>query len=99
MGYNTAMIIRNDFTSDIRKDAEFGEAVTDAMAYAGYSPEQQYDNRFEVLPPRHADETQVVIIGQNSIRTLANLYSTPDDDFAILSMLAWIKGYKLVSND
>lgn len=93
MGYNTALIIMNDFLHDIQKDPAFGEKVREAIVLA--SRERGRFNSFDVLPSQHADTAQVVVISANSIRPLVYGY-WHDSDETLLRKLADELGFRIV---
>ena len=78
MGYNTAAIILNDALSEIRTDAHFGETLVGEICTSHRARQTvragNHANAAAVLPSCHADETQVVVVGQNSIRLAAVLW-------------------------
>lgn len=93
MGMNTAMIIRNDFLHEIRKDDNFGAKVYAAIVGNG---REYYGQAFDVLPSCHADYVQVVAISGNTIRRLegyTGTYTSSDEE--ILRNLADSMGYRL----
>jgi len=96
MGLNTAMIVRNDFLHEIRKDQQFGEKVWTAIAHNGDERRMPYlGQSFSILPSSHADCMQVVAIGGNCIRRLGHggAYSASDEE--VLRTLARSMGYDL----
>jgi hypothetical protein len=93
MGMNTAMVVLNDYVSDFPKDPGFGGRVREAILMAG-SRHESCNRGFTVLPSVHADYTQVVLIGQNSIEQWAVSGST--DKETILRNLADDLGFRLV---
>jgi len=94
MGFNTAVIIKNDYMHTIQDDKDFGEKLCDSIYYSGWNKTRNLHNSFSTLPSQHADTMQVVLIGGNSIRSLgySNWNST---DIEILRDLADQFGYKL----
>lgn len=93
MGFNTAMILRNDHLDRIHQDPDFGTKVFTATITNGQVNREQ---AFDVLPSVHADEIQVVAIGGNSIRRLggyAGNYASDDEE--ILRNLADSMGFRL----
>lgn len=96
MGMNTAMIIRNDFLSEIGKDADFGQKVVTAVHCGGHPNAPYHGQGFDVLSSQHADYMQVIAIGGNGIRRLGfgGAYSSTDEQ--ILRYLADSMGYRLV---
>lgn len=97
MGFNTAMIVRNDFLNDVERDANFGERVADAIRYAGYPNPPYHGQTFDVLPPQHADYNQIVKIGGNSISRFGAYAGVWDSsDVEVLKNLADSMGYRLV---
>lgn len=93
MGFNTAVIVRNDFLHEIKKDPAFGEKLYGAII----SQDREYHGQaFDVLPSQHADFMQIVAIGGNTIRSLGYGGPWSSDDEAILKVLASSMGYRLV---
>lgn len=93
MGFNTAMIVRNDFVHEIAKDIDFGTKVKTAISIAGHLDIRHQE--FAVLPSQHADTAQIVVVGGNMIRSLG-FGDCKDSDEALLKKLAARMGYKLV---
>lgn len=108
MGYNTAVLILNDAASGLRDDPNVGTKLYDAIGRATYPDglTGEYASDFSignhanggrVLASRHADDTQIVAIGQNSIRSVANLYHLDmHNDIEVLEALAERLGYRVV---
>ena len=92
MGYNTAMIVRNDHLHEIKRDTDFGYKVWDAISQAGHV--NHLYGSFDVLPSQHADTAQVVVLGANSIRNLGYGF-WEDTDEQLLKYLAEKQGYRL----
>lgn len=93
MGLNTAAIILNDRLTDLRKSdagTEIAKAIQDPRGTDGWTP-----YGVTVLPSVHADTTQIVAIGGNSIRSLGYGRWT-DDNEALLRKLADQMGFRLV---
>jgi hypothetical protein len=115
MGYNTAAIILNDGLDQFSKDPNTGLHIRNGVMQAHRKkqtiPLGNHCNPMTVLPPCHADETQVIIIHGNCIRRAARMYgpveyrSEPggvlyDDDsdelgVALLKRLAHHLGYSM----
>lgn len=93
MGYNTALIIRNDFLHEIQKDPAFGEKVREAVVLASH--ERGRFTSFDVLPSQHADTAQIVVISANSIRPLGYGH-WQDDNETLLRRLADELGFRIV---
>lgn len=94
MGFNTAVIIHNDHLDRIEDDPNFGRVLRQAIVEtAGRPHEKRYYRGFDLLPSRHADFTQFVIIGQNSIRSIFDL--TEDEAIAELKLAAAQLGLKI----
>ena len=93
MGFNTAVIVRNDFLHEIKDDPQFGEKLYGAIISNG---REYHGQGFSVLPSQHADYMQVVTIGGNSIRSLGFGGSWTAEDKDILKALAASMGYRLV---
>jgi hypothetical protein len=93
MGFNTALIIRNDFLHEIAKDAEFGEKVRSAVVMGDRA--RGLYNSFDVLQSQHADTAQVVVISANSIRSFGWGY-WQDSDEELLRRVADHHGFRLV---
>lgn len=97
MGFNTAMIVRNDFLHDIKEDPKFGEKVWTAVCYEGNEEHMPYVGQsFSVLPSSHADYMQVIAVGGNRIRRLGFGGNYRSTDEEILKGLAASMGYNLV---
>ncbi len=94
MGYNTAMIVRNDFLHEIRKDENFGAKVYAAVIGNG---REHYGQAFDVLPSCHADYVQIVAISGNTIRRFGEYAGTwQNTNEEILRNLADSMGFRLV---
>lgn len=94
MGFNTAVIVRNDFLHEIKDDPEFGQKVYGTIISNGRGP--YHGQSFDVLPSNHADNMQIVAIGGNSIRYLGYGGEWGANDETILRNLASSMGFKLV---
>lgn len=93
MGLNTAVIVRNDFLHDIKKDDRFGEKLYHAICMAHRDGGR--NSSFSVLPSQHADTAQVVVIAANRLRSLG-YGSWEHDDEGLLRALADQHGFRLV---
>lgn len=106
MGYNTAAIILNDALDTIERDPDIGRHIGDSINSAWRTPQditarkltvnggtQSHIGAIRVLPSRHADETQIVAVGGNTIQLLG--YSFSDDPVRILKDLALQLGYNV----
>lgn len=91
MGFNTAIIVRNDFLHEIKDDPDFGQKVYGATIGNGRGP--YHGQSFDVLPSQHADYTQIVAIGGNTIWRFG---SRPETDEKELRYLADVMGFRLV---
>lgn len=114
MGFNTAIVLLNDATGDIRGDSALGEslmAAIDATILSGPHrnhpvsvPAGNHGNAMAVLAPHHSSVTQVVAIGGNTIRPIAQVYSswsvlTKDGEDPMVGLLRDVAGqygYRLV---
>jgi hypothetical protein len=109
MGYNTPVLILNDGEGEIAGDPQAGEKIAAAVRKAslGKPVDVILTRRFPsggsctsapvtVLPPKHADATRVIVIGQNSIRELAELWYVGSSDEDVLKALADSLGYRIV---
>lgn len=94
MGFNTAIIVRNDFLYQVKDDSEFGQKVYGAIISNGRGP--YHGQSFGVLPSDHADNMQIIAIGGNSIRRLGYGGDWGANDETILRNLASSMGFKLV---
>lgn len=97
MGFNTAMIVRNDFLHEIEKDPEFGKKVAYAVRANG-DPRfhDHHGQSFDVLQSQHADYVQVVAISGNTIRWLGSGGNWKASDEEVLRRLVDGMGFKLV---
>jgi hypothetical protein len=104
MGYNTAVIICNDQLHDLAKDPNAGELIQTVIHEAGCRPgprgrekgfHQASYGAYSVgaLPPRHADECQLVLVGRNSIDLVGTSFSS--DPLEALRQAANKLGYDL----
>lgn len=95
MGYNTAVLVLNDYLSDIETDQAFGAKVAEAtiQAHARMERVNILGTGVQVLPSEHADWTQIVLIGQNRIRRAATANGGSEED--VLREWAWQLGYDL----
>lgn len=97
MGFNTAMIVRNDFLHDIEDDAEFGKKVAEAVRANGDARHMRtHSQGFSVLQSQHADYVQIVAISGNTIRYYGTGGNWRDSDEQILARLADNAGFRLV---
>lgn len=93
MGFNTAMVVLNDYTHEIRKDQEFGRKVIEAIQQSHRG--DLHLQGFSILPSSHADNMQIIAVGGNSIKRLGYGHYT-DDDEKLLRKLADQHGFNLV---
>lgn len=82
MGYNTAAVILNDGLDQFKKDPDVGIKIYDAITTASRTGSNtvsigNHCNPMMVLQPMHADYDQIVVIGQNYIRTICRMYGMP----------------------
>lgn len=73
MGFNTTLIIRNDYLVDIERDMGFGAKVAAAVRKVGSGQTGSVDvharfaaNAATVIETHHADVTTIVAVGGNS---------------------------------
>lgn len=92
MGFNTPVVILNDFIHEIKNDPKFGEKVYHAVLQARRHDETRMHG-FRVLPSHHADYTRAVIVGGNTIR---DFDENNPDDLEIVRRLADRMGLRLV---
>lgn len=99
MGFNSTIVIYNDFLHKIEKDKEFGTRVADAISMIDYP---QYNNDFQAIETHHADGIIVSAVGGNMGLSLgyAGSYSQlslEDEDarVSILKELARTLGYDI----
>lgn len=106
MGYNTAVLILNDALSDLKKDADVGRKLSNAIlvsqsAAVGRATDFSigcHANGGTVLPSEHADHVQIVALGGNSMRRLAILHyewSKMTDPEKLMRSLADTLGYTI----
>jgi hypothetical protein len=97
MGNNVAVVIHTDELDNIAKSSDFGQRLSDAVI-RGDTDVVGFNT--QLLRYDHADNTQVVLVGQNAIRRLdVNAYglgSTSDDaEEILLRLLAKKLGYRV----
>jgi hypothetical protein len=107
MGYNTALMICNDGLEQLRRDPNAAEKIYQGVLAAGSRAENwvsigNHCNLVSILPSQHADVSQVVLVGGNSIEAVHSLYGVidwheTDEPFAeqVLRALAHDLGYNL----
>jgi hypothetical protein len=105
MGYNTAAIILNDGMDQLKKDPDTGKKIHDGILMTMQGPQTiplgNHCNPVMLLPSRHADEDQIVIVGGNYIRTVCNAWGLPhrvseaELQEAVMRHLAQKLGYSL----
>jgi len=95
MGFNTALIVLNDHLNDLERDTQTGEKLSRLIQGKGYS-DHVYMSGVDCLPSVHADGTQIVAIGQNSINLLTVSFARSNDEKALLKDFADHLGYRLV---
>lgn len=106
MGYNTAFLILNDAANQLLKDPDVGRKMHEAMLSSSL-PEYavkgvgfsigNHSNGGMVLPSRHADDVQLIAVGYNYMRRLADVYHVDiTDSVEVCKRLADALGYRLV---
>ncbi len=107
MGYNTPILVLNDTADLLRSDANAGPKILDAILESHRTKTQSVTltngrliaSPVIVLEPKHADATRLLVVGQNSIEELAELWycgSKPED---VLKALADKLGYRVVKKN
>lgn len=104
MGFNTPVLILNDVADLLESDPEAGKKIVTAIRLASGRGKQDvamtngrmYSCPVTVLPPQHADATRLIVVGQNSIRELAQLWYCGDKPEDILRRFADSLGYRVV---
>ena len=104
MGYLTPALIYNDTADLLASDPEAGKRIYRAVQLAGRTKREDvpmnngrmYSSPVTVLEPKHADATRVIVVGQNSIEELAELWYCGSEPESILKALADRLGYRIV---
>lgn len=102
MGYNTAVLILNDAAHNLKTDPNVGEKLYNAMGEAQRGKPVDFSignhgNGGLVMPSRHADDIQVIAVGQNYMSSLANIYYVDmTDPVELTKRVADSLGYRLV---
>jgi len=91
MGFNTAAIILNDGINGLTDDAGFGERlyreILSCRRTGGVVSIGNHANACKILPSQHADTTQIVAIGQNTIVPLGySMFSASDKERVVRDM-------------
>lgn len=89
MGYNTALMVRNDALAQIEGDPDFGKKLVAAIRerqVAGRPvevPASGHANAAQVIETYHADQTAVVTIGGNHgvVQFVAHGWRHTEDSF------------------
>lgn len=97
MGNNVVTLVHTDELGDIAKDPNYGSRLVNTILDGS---EQVMGFNTRVLPWVHADYTQLILAGQNSIRALdVPLWTTSvhadDAEVRILKALAEKLGYSV----
>jgi hypothetical protein len=83
VGYNTTVIVMNDFLDDIAKDPEFGKKLAEAIEqhdkYRGGSGQSDVSaggcvNAASVVETHHADFIVTVEVGGNTAKVIGQRY-------------------------
>lgn len=102
MGYNTAVIICNDQLQSIADDPNFGSKLKDTILDTRRVRPRGHENMnaanygaysVGALPPRHADDCQLVLVGRNSIQLVGQCWSS--DPLEAIRQVADHLGYDL----
>jgi len=87
MGYNTVAVIFNDHTHQIKTDDDFGRRVAQAMhgwLDRDRDPMNTWFGSGQVVSQAHADYSQIVVVGRNTGKPLAEC--TDLDDYALTQL-------------
>ena len=104
MGFNSTVVILNDYLHDIEKDPEFGRKLSLMIAEHGYDElraarrsQGMYAPGTQVLGVHHADCVHLFAVGCNHGRDLGNVahWTQMDNDEKILRELADRLGYHI----
>lgn len=106
MGFNTPVLILNDAMENLRTDPLVGTKLYNAIMHST-SPKYRdrgvdfsignHCNGGLVLPSKHADETQVIAVGGNYMRSVySGYYLDMMDSVKICKAVADSLGYRLV---
>jgi hypothetical protein len=105
MGFNTALMFCNDALGALKRDPDAGVKIASGITLANRDDSfgvGNHVNCFSVLPSIHANGTQVILVGGNTIRSVCTFghttfMSIPDCDIEekLLARLADDLGYNL----
>ncbi len=101
MGFNTAVVIRNDGLAEISTHAEeFVTAVQDRVTTGGEIAVGSHANAATVHPADHADAVVLIAVGGNySTKVYTGVYTGPHhtEDGAVALLRQWAEslGYRL----
>lgn len=99
MGFNSVMVVLNDRLHEIEEDKSVGKEIWRAITEKGWpNPNHTYPNYYDhglqCVGVGHADETQVIIVGQNTGHQAFKLFGYYTDE-EILKAWADKLGYDL----
>ena len=100
MGFNTTLVVLDDYLFDIEKDPNFGKKLRDAISrcFCGLSHDVDYGVKIAAI--HHADETVLVAVGGNCATEITATRNIPfhgseDGQLELLKVFADKMGYKL----
>lgn len=92
MGYNSVVLVMNDYLHQIKNDARFGYKIWDAISSFNYPPAYQpYISGVQVAAVHHADSTSLVATGANRSRLLGYGHWRDNDEQLLVEVLQNIR--------
>lgn len=101
MGFNSTILIRNDFLNEVKDDPEFGKKVFHAIQH-GPQKYPSPSGSFQVITVDHADSYYLIIAGGNAATPIAATGGyhmnprIPKDQDTLLRRFVKQLGYRLV---
>lgn len=103
MGYNTTIVVMNDYLSNIKDDSEFGKKLADKVIAA--AREKPLDvsaggavNAATVIESHHSSHYVPILVGGNHGKVMEGIYigwDVEDPELELLKRLAEKHGYNL----
>lgn len=95
MGFNSTIVVMNDYLHEIAKDKDFGVNVSDAIMGLAVGRQQRLHGAV-AIETHHADDVMIIAVGGNQGRVLGyGGRREVTDDVELLKELARKLGYDL----
>lgn len=95
MGFNSTVIILNDYLHQIAEDKDFGRSLSDAILGLSVQREVHIPGA-TAIETHHADDVMVIAVGGNSGKNLGRGGHFRSTDLELIRNIADNLGYRLV---